>query len=382
MNMHEQFQSEFHPEYSRMDRPSLRKIFSEHFPDFPESGIKKMPRHQLIALIAEQENSPESAPYIDQYSMNRELPLRRRSQWNYDLPKTMVPGQSMYYCWEAKEQALEAAVAIAKEEFETLTWNVGEDVTVDDLLLTVLATTPPLVTALETVTAVTDDKVYVEPIAVFSDPISLYDLETMIDSGLPRSSKALNLSTGKKVIKALNKLIKKAIPVVISAGQCSDSSIPHANDAVHVLSILQRDFEDSLLCDGCGRIVDANAEVHFFRPQGPDLNWDIQDHVDDVGLLCRDCHLLVHGPTKSHLRKVFDVAPPCPECRAGNPRKAIWGEPAIFDEDKYITMGCVLPPGPLTEWVCRKCNTPYAVVAHPEMLFPQYPTDLFKNRNS
>lgn len=382
MNMHERFQSEFHPEYSRMDRPSLSKIFSEHFPDFPESGINKMPRHQLIALIAELENSPESTPYIDQYSMNRELSLRRQSQWNYELPKTMAPGQSMYYCWESKERAIEAATSIANDELNALEWSVGEALSSGDLLLTVLNTAPPLVTALETITTVTADQVNVERIAVFSDPISLYDLETMIDSGLPRSSKTLSLSTGKKVMRALNKFIKAPIPMVISAGQCSDGSAPRANDTVIVLSILQRDLKDGLQCDGCSRTVDANAEVHFFRPPGPDLNWDIQDHIDDVGLLCRDCHLVVHGPTKSHLRKVFDLAPPCPECRAGNPRKAIWGEPAVFDEDKFVTMGCMLPSGPLTEWVCRECNAPYAVVAHPEMLIPQYPSDLFKNQNS
>lgn len=371
MHTHERFQAEFHPEYSRMSRQDLTKIFSERFPYIPESEIQETQRHQLVALIMEQEDSPDSEQDAEIYSVLMGLAHQRRSRWYYELPKTLASGQSLYYCWEEKDQSLEAASAIAKDELEAQKWNIGEDVSEDDLLLTVLDVTPPLVTALEKISAVAEDQVFVESIAVFSNPISLYDLETMIDSGLPRSSKALSHSTGRKVIKALNKFIKDPIPVFISAGQCSNGSDPHINDAVHVLAILQRDVDDIPLCDGCGKDVDAKTEVHFFRPQGSNLNWEIQDHVDDVGLLCQDCHTVVHGPTKSRLRKSVATAPKCPQCGAGNPREALWGMPMFHDDDNYVIMGCVIPDEPMTEWVCRECDTPYAVVANPETYMPR-----------
>lgn len=372
MYMSERHQLTIHPQYSRLDRQSLIKAFGERFPSFTESRIVEMTRQQLIGLILEQDellalgedggNLPEPTE-----------PSRRNSSNRFDLPKSLEAGQSMYYCWEDKETVVDAAVSLAKGDVSTREWNLGYDVPEGSLLLTVLGTTPPLVTALESVTTVTEEKVYVEQIAVFSNPISLYDLETMIDSGLPRSSKALSLSTSKRVLKSLTKLIKNPQPLVIGAGQCDDDADIHANDAIHVLAMLQREDTDIPLCDGCGRDVDAKTSVHFFRPPGGNLSWDIQDHVDDAGLLCHNCHALMHGPTKARLHQIVS-APPCPECGEVNPRKALWGMPPGDPGDDYVVMGCVIPLGPIAEWFCRHCDTPYALVANPEEIIETYLT--------
>lgn len=363
MYMPERYQLEFHPEYSRLDRESLMEIFTKYFPGITNSRTRAMSRQQLISLIQEQEGliAPEKSNGDLSVMMPPPIPYFPKQ---VDLPPSMAPGQGMYYCWENADAAVEAAISLAKGDVSTREWNLGEDVPEGSLLLTVLGTTPPLVAAMETVTSVTEEKVYVDQLAVFSDPICLYDLESMIDSGLPRSSKALSLSTSKRVLKSLHKLVNEPQPLVISTGQCTNGADPHSNDAVHVLAMLHRNYDDVPLCDGCGRDVDADTSVHFFRPRGRKGNWNLQDHVDDAGLLCRDCHTLVHGPTKRQLRKLVDAAPRCPECGAGNPRKALWGDPAGHPGDDFEVMGCVLPPGPLAEWVCRKCNTPYVVVAN------------------
>lgn len=382
MYMPERYQLEFHPEYSMLDRDSLMEIFTKHFPGFTDSRMRAMSRQELINLIQEQEG------FVAREDGNGDLsemvsPPLRYSRKQVDLPRSLAPGQGMYYCWENADAAVEAAISLAKGDVSTREWNLGEDVPEGSLLLTVLGTTPPLVAAMETVTSVTEEKVYVDQLAVFSDPICLYDLESMIDSGLPRSSKALSLSTGKRVLKSLHKLVKEPQRLVISTGQCANGADQHSNDAVHVLAMLQRDYDDVPLCDGCGRDVGSETSVHFFHPHGGLRNWDIQDHVDEVGLLCQDCHVLVHGPTKKRLQKVLSAAPRCPECGEGNPRRALWGYPAIIDDDNYATMGCVLPIGPPSEWVCRNCETPYAVVAHPETLMPEdWVQSILENRRS
>ncbi len=365
MYMPERFQLVFDPEYSRLDRRALIEVFHERFPGFPESRLQTMARQQIISLILEQEGF--SAPETDGGDLSAAVPIHRlHSAKDYDLPKSLAPAQSMYYCWEDEISTIGAAVSLAKGDVSTREWNLGEDVLPGSLLLTVLNTTPPLVSALETVTHVDEEKVWVDQLAVFSDPISLYELESMIDSGLPRSSKALSISTAKRVLKSLIKLTKVPRPMVVSAGRCDPDSVVDANDAVHVLALLQRDYDDVTLCDGCGRDVDAKTSIHFFRPPGENLNWDIQDHVDAAGLLCGQCHDLVHGPSKTRLRQILAVAPPCPECGEGNPRKALWGMPSSAPGDDEVAMGCVMPVGPMTEWICRHCDTPYAVVAHPE----------------
>lgn len=380
--MPERYQLEFHPEYSRLDRESLMVIFTKHFPGFTDSRMRAMSRQQLISLIQEQEG------FVVREESNGDLsemvsPPVRHSRKQIDLPKSMAPGQGMYYCWEDADAAVEAAISLAKGDVSTREWNLGEDVPEGSLLLTVLGTTPPLIAAMETVTSVTEEKVYVEQLAVFSDPICLYDLESMIDSGLPRSSKALSLSTGKRVLKSLNKFVREPHPLLFSAGLCEDRTDSQSNDAVHVLAMLQRDYDDVPLCDGCGRNVGSETSVHFFHPRDGLRIWDIQDHVDETGLLCQDCHALVHGPTKKRLQKVLSAAPRCPECGEGNPRRALWGDPAIFDDDNFVIMGCVLPIGPGAEWVCRNCETPYAVVAHPETLMPEdWVQSILENKRS
>lgn len=369
MYMPEPFQLTFNADYSRLDRGALTEAFKEDFPSFTDSRIREMTRAQLISLISE--SSAVRASTAEQIPPPIGIPLHRtNTAKDYDLPKSLVSAQSMYYCWEDQSAVVDAAISLAKGDVSTREWNLGEDVPQGSLLLTVLGTTPPLVTALETVTTVTEEKVYVEQIAVFAEPISLYDLESLIDSGLPRSSKPLSIPTAKRVLKSLSKLINDPKPLIISAGQCGDDAGPHFNDAVHVLALLQREYNKIQECDGCGRDVEADTTVHFFRPSGENLVWDVQDHVGDAGLLCHDCHAVVHGPTKTRLRQIINPAPRCPECGEGNPKIALWGDPAIFDDDNYVTKGCALPLGPASQWVCRNCDTEYAVVANPQTLMP------------
>lgn len=157
MYMPERYQLEFHPEYSMLDRDSLMEIFTKHFPGFTDSRMRAKSRQELISLIQEQEG------FVAREDGNGDLsemvsPPLRYSRKQVDLPRSMAPGQGMYYCWENADAAVEAAISLAKGDVSTREWNLGEDVPEGSLLLTVLGTTPPLVAAMETVTSVTEEK--------------------------------------------------------------------------------------------------------------------------------------------------------------------------------------------------------------------------------
>jgi hypothetical protein len=274
---------------------------------------------------------------------------------------------------------LEAAKSLVTD-VETYPWTLVEGIREGDLILTVLGTVLPLVVAFEIAEAVTEEAVPVKPLAIFSNPISVEKIEEMLDISLPRSSEKLDDSTADKVLSTIAELISDPQPIFITAGVCSPSGFEDAEEMemIAVISLLQQGDEGFLACDACAR---ENPDPqnprrfrltpHVFRPAMEDVLLEIQDHVDDTALLCSDCHAIAHRPTLKQLRE-FTAAPPCPGCGERNPRSFSRGIPTDPLDDNHVVAGCDIPPGILPKWICRDCDTSYAVVDFPEGLGVSY----------
>lgn len=336
-------------DYRSFDRSQLIAHYCQLTSADNRSSASKMSRRELIAEI--QKIEAELAHYLER----QPIAVHRTADGSdFALPFELDDEQRIYVSWEA--DPIEAAWFLDEDKMDQRKWNIKTKLPSGSKILTVLATTPPLVVCLETVNALEKHELTVHREALFTVPISLNDVEELTGAGLPRSSKWLKPEQGRPVLDALETLITSPRPLMLTTGSCRMDSETEATAAVHALTLLQREDYETHMCDGCKREVDATS-VHFFSDQQTDKTWDIQDHVDDAGLLCSGCHQLLHAPT---LEQFQDWLVACPQCGARNPKKYIWGMPAGRpDENEYVIGGCCLPDDGMPEYSCRECGTSF-----------------------
>lgn len=364
----------YDPVYDRLDRKELLRHYDIVFPESYPEDYWLLSRTELIDSLL----GAELEALHDTLDNSENYPLRRLEEaWEPATPLTREKGQRLYWSWA--EAPLEAAKSLVTD-VETYPWTLVEGIREGDLILTVLGTVLPLVVAFEIAEAVTEEAVPVKPLAIFSNPISVEKIEEMLDISLPRSSEKLDDSTADKVLSTIAELISDPQPIFITAGVCSPSGFEDAEEMemIAVISLLQQGDEGFLACDACAR---ENPDPqnprrfrlppHVFRPAMEDVLLEIQDHVDDTALLCSDCHAIAHRPTLKQLRE-FTAAPPCPGCGERNPRSFSRGIPTDPLDDNHVVAGCDIPPGILPKWICRDCDTSYAVVDFPEGLGVSY----------
>lgn len=343
-------------DYRSFDRSQLIARYCQLNPSDFRSSTSMMSRKELIAEI--QKNEAAFAHYPE------EQPIavhRTADDSDFEVPFELDDEQRIYVCWEA--DPIEAAWFLDEDKMDQRKWNIKTKLPSGTKVLTVLATTPPLVACLETVNAHENRELDVHREALFAVPLSLNDVEELSGALLPRSSKWLKPELGRPVLDALETLITSPRQLLLSAGSCRLDSETEATTSVHTLALLQREDHETRMCDGCKREVNATS-VHFFRDQQTDKTWDIQEHVDDAGLLCNGCHQLLHTPT---LEQLQDWLVACPQCGARNPKKYIWGMPAGRpDENEYVIGGCCLPNDGMPEYSCRECDTSFGGENNPQ----------------
>lgn len=336
-------------DYRSFDRSQLIARYCQLTSSTDMSWSSEMSRQELIDEIMRFEANEQ------RYFILPPPAVRRTSgSFDFDLPFTLDDGQSIYLSWES--DPVEAAWFLDEDKMDQRKWNIKEDLPSGTKILTVLATTPPLVACLETVKSLEGREIDVNRDGLFTVPISLNDVEELAGLRLPRASRWIEPSDGNSVLEALGSLLETPRPLMLAAGTCRMGSETEATTAIHTLALIQREDDKTRMCDGCQREVAATS-AHFFRDQQTDATWDIQDHVDDVGLLCATCHQLLHAPTLKQFQSALIA---CPQCGARNPKKYIWGMPAFPpDEDEYVVGGCCLPNEGMPEYSCRECGTSF-----------------------
>lgn len=338
-----------------LDRQVLLELFKACFPDCSGEDIARMSRRELITRIQTERAYAGHRPscIIDDYPL-------RRPNFGAVKPGLLVrePGQSVYWCRQAKP--LESAAALGQVDQNYL-WNLPETMQAGDLILTALESTPALVASLEIASSEEPGKLTFTALATFTDPISVADIESMIGEKLPRRSRYLDDPLADKILDGIRELLQRPRPIFVTAGACSPSKPAKANRVLGVAAILQRSAPGQpLACEICERDISVRPQIHLPQVHQDGLRWEIQDHVDELVLLCGDCHQMAHQPTLQQLRNY--AKPACPACGERNPRKVIWGMPSFGpDDDEFVTAGCMMPFGPPSQWECRACETQYLV---------------------
>lgn len=342
----------YDPVFDRMDRKGLVGYFQRFFPNVGTDSLSRMTRNDLIDALLDLEDKAGHSTL----ERPEEYPLRRPDGPSSAEALMEHEGKQIYWCWEKKPH--EAALSLATN-IESYEWNLRKQVEPGTLILTAINTSPPLIVSLEIVEAVTDKATVVERVATFANPISVLQLEQRLSSTLPRRSQQLKESISDRILQAISELNMDPAPIFLTSEQCSPGlSIP-SHEALFAVALLQRDYNAQTPCGVCGRYDPPVLEAHLSRPGNDRLLLEIQDHVDDVVLLCAECHVMTHTPSLEDVRNFS--RPGCPECGERNPRQIIWGDPIIEPSDDVILMGCLLPPGPLPHWECRNCEAQYKV---------------------
>lgn len=347
----------YDPVYDRLDRKELFEYAKKVLGIIDREELGLYSRRELIDLILDAETEARQNTFDDP----EEYPLRRlEEKWGPATTLTRKKGQSLYWCWE--EDPLSSAKSLVTS-VTNYDWNLVEGIREGDLVLTVVDSTPPLIVVFEVTDSVHDGKIYVDRLATFSNPISLLEIEERLESTLPRMSQKLDAATADKVLTIISDLVDNPRPIFITAGKCMADDDYAAHETLAVISLLQQGEVEEISCDACGRIDPSSLEPHLFRPKMENVRLEVQDHVDDMALLCLDCHKLAHRPSLQDLRE-FAAAPACPDCGERNPQSFIWGMPAGPPSENQVIAGCDIPSGILPEWLCRECETSYTVVAY------------------
>lgn len=355
----------YDPVYDRLDRKALIEHYKKVF-DVDEEDLQLESRSDLIDALLDY----ESEVYFETSEEPEDYPLRRPEEiWGLASSLSREDGQRLYWCWEEDHGPAVRALVTNVADYP---WSLIEGIRENDLILTALNSTPPLIVSLEAATSVVNGKVFVERIATFSNPVALAEVENIIDASLPRESAKLDNGVADKVLSIMAELTSDPRPVFVEAGTCPPLDSAEATSSLAVTALLQEGPVDDIVYAACARIEPPTLEPHFFRLRVEPLLLEIQDHVDDIALLCSDCHQIAHRPSLEKLR-AFAAAPSCPNCGTRNPKSIIWGMPAgPPDDDKEVLGGCALPPGIRPEWSCRDSETNYVVVEFHERLGVTY----------
>lgn len=344
------------PLLGALDRRVLLELCKAYFPESSGEDLGRASRRELIARIQDARSRmihPPGSTIQDYY------PIRRPKQGSVErVLLTREKDQSVYWCRQGKPLVSAAALGQVNEDF---LWNLPESMRAGDLVLTALESTPALIASLEIAHSDEPGQLAFTNLATFTDPISVPDIESMIDAELPRRSRYLDDALSERVLESLGQLVEHPRPIFVKAGACSPAKPATANQVLGVAAILQRSAPGQpLACEICERDISARPRIHLPQAHQDGLHWEIQDHVDEVVLLCGDCHQMAHQPTLQQLRNF--AKPACPACGERNPKKVVWGMPSFGpDDDEYVTAGCMMPFGPPSQWECRACETQYLV---------------------
>lgn len=342
----------YDPVFDRMDRKHLISYFQRLFPDVEEDSIRDMKRSDLIDALLDFEDEV----WHSTLESPEDYPLRRPDGSSSAQELMEHDGRQIYWCWEKKPHVSALSLVTNIESYE---WNLRKQVEQGTLILTAINTSPPLIVSLEIVEAVTDKATIVERVATFSNPISVLEVEQRLSSTLPRRSQRLKESIADQILHTISELVNDPAPIFLTAAECMPELSSPSHEALFAVALLQESHGTQISCGACGRYDPPVLEAHLSRPGTDTLLLEIQDHVDDVVLLCADCHVMAHSPSLEEVRNFSK--PACPECGERNPRWILWGEPSIEPRDDVVFAGCCLPPGPLPRWECRKCEAQYMI---------------------
>lgn len=343
--------------YDHLDRSALVAILEDTYGQDPED-VRALTRTELIDWIIDISVEAES----DAEEMGEDYPLRRPSQPN-DLSglRQIRPqdGNHVYWCWMADwEAAAESLIG----DLMSISWGLPASIQPGDVIVTAVASEPPLVVCVELVEHVENGTVFVEPRWTIDQPVPVVRVERKLGALLPMTTTVLADESGEILLDLVADLLEHPDPTFMVAGDCVPDGRRKAGSAVHALRILQ---DQALECAACGA-QDDHLQLHYFRPRHVDLQLEIQDHLDDTSQLCSACHRLCHSPTLKQLRGIVLPTPlECPECGGRNPRQYIWGmpgDPGALNSDDVVIGGCALPSGPRPEYQCRACDTDFSVV--------------------
>lgn len=342
----------YDPAYDRMDRLQLITKFRMVFPDVDDDSLSHMTRSRLIDALLDYESDARHSAHANPEN----YPLRR--PFEYGRPENLAEhqGQKIFWCWEKDPQA---SVVSLMTNIDNYAWNLNKPVEEGSLILTAINTTPPLIVSVELVDSVAEKETLVERVATFSNPISVLEVEQRLEMKLPRRSQHLTEPINDKVLGILSELMVKPAPIFVTNEPCAPGLSSPVHEAIFAVALLQNEHGEELICSVCERYTPPSLEAHLSRPGNDELSLEIQDQVDDVEILCSDCHEMVHQPSMQKVRAY--AKPSCPECGERNPRLLLWGMPAGIPGDDVIVMGCVMPSGPVPEWECRGCETQYLV---------------------
>lgn len=345
----------YDPVYDRLDRKALIEMYKRVFFVEDPSDLQSETRSTMIDGLLDAENEA----YEDTFDDPENYPLRRPDEiWGENDELSRADGQRLFWCWaENYEDAARALVT----DIENHEWGLDPEIREGDLILTGIDCTPPLIVALEVARSAVDEAVAVDRLATFSNPIALREVEMEFGGSLPRASARLDDEVADRVLQILGELVRAPRPIFVSAGKCVPLDHEDIRSALTVSTLLQEGPVDGAICAACGRSEPRTVEVHFFRPNSELVLLEIQDHLDDVALLCIDCHEIAHRPSLQSLR-AFAAAPGCPVCGERNPQQIVWGMPSLPLNEEDVYAGCALPLGIPPEWRCRNCETSYAVV--------------------
>lgn len=353
------------PVLGALDRRVLLELHKALFPDCTDEEVAKATRRELINWIQDSRHGPGRVSGQE----GQGYPLRRRNPQAINAGMSAASReQAVYWCRQQNPLASAAALARGDEDFG---WSLRHPLNPGDLIVTALESSPPLIVSLEVIEQDDNDEVTYRNLAIFSDPISVIDAQHLIGAQLPRRSQYRKQPVAQKLLESMDALIADPHPIFITAGPCAALESAQANEVLSVLAMLQKGSPwEQLECQICDREILDEPEAHLPHVDQHGLRWEIQEHVDEVVLLCGDCHDMAHHPTLQQLRNY--AKPACPKCGQRNPRQIIWGMPAFMpDPDDFVVAGCVLPMGPMEQWECRVCSSRYLVADAGELAYPE-----------